>query len=139
MQTKLNPYLNFKDNAREAMEFYKSIFGGKLQLNTFKEFHASKDPSEDNLIMHSVLKADNGIEFMASDTPRRMENKPIAGFNMSLIGDDEIELRGYFEKLAADGNITMPLDKAIWGDTFGMCTDKFGVNWLINISPAANN
>jgi PhnB protein len=134
MQTKLNPYLNFKSNTREAMEFYKSVFGGKLQLNTFKEFHASKDPSEDELIMHSVLEAD-GIEFMASDTPQRMEYKPVAGFNMSLIGDNVSELRGYFEKLAAGGKITMPLEKAVWGDTFGMCTDKFGVNWLVNISP----
>ncbi len=138
MHTKLNPYLNFKNNTREAMEFYKSIFGGKLQINTFKEFKASKDPSEDDLVMHSVLEAD-GIEFMASDTPKRMEYKPVAGFNMSLIGDNETELRGYFEKLSARGNITMPLEKAIWGDTFGMCTDKFGVNWLVNISPAVNN
>jgi len=135
MQTKLRPYLNFKENTREVMEFYKSIFGGKLQINTFKELHASKDPSEDDLVMHSVLESDD-IEFMASDTPRRMDHKPISGFSLSLIGDNETELRGYFEKLSSEGSITMPLQKAIWGDTFGMCIDKFGVSWLVNISPA---
>jgi PhnB protein len=134
MASTLNPYLNFKDNTREAMEFYKSVFGGKLQMNTFKDFHASQDPSEDDKIMHSVLEAGNGITFMAADTPNRMEYRAGSNFSMSLSGEDDAELRGYFEKLSAGGRVTMPLEKAQWGDTFGMLTDKFGVNWLVNIS-----
>jgi PhnB protein len=134
MQSKLNPYLNFMDNTREAMEFYKTVFGGKLTMSTFKEYHASQDPSEDNKIMHSVLEADNGITFMASDTPNRMEYKPGTNYSMSLTGDNEAELKGYFEKLSAGGNIIMPLEKAPWGDTFGLLTDKFGVSWLVNIA-----
>ena len=134
MQTKLNPYISFKDNTREAMEFYKSVFDGKLTVNTFKDFHASQDPSEDDKVMHSVLEADNGITFMASDTPDRMEYKAGTNYSMSLSGDNEAELSGYFEKLTAGGNITMPLEKAPWGDTFGMLTDKFGVAWLVNIT-----
>jgi PhnB protein len=135
MQTRLNPYLSFKDDTREAMEFYRTVFGGKLEMNTFKELNASQDPSEDDKIMHSVLEADNGITFMASDTPDRMDYKPGNNFNMSLSGDNEAELRSYYEKLAEGGTVTMPLEKAIWGDTFGMCIDKFGVQWLVNISP----
>ena len=134
MQTKLNPYLSFKDNAREAMEFYQTVFGGKLTISTFKDYHASQDPSEDNKVMHSVLEADNGITFMASDTPDRMEYKPGTNYSMSLSGDNEAELKGYFEKLSAGANIAMPLEKAQWGDTFGMLTDKFGVSWLVNIA-----
>src|SRR5436305_3767171 len=134
MQTKLNPYLSFKDNARQAMEFYQTVFGGKLAISTFKDYHASQDPSEDNLIMHSVLEADNGITFMASDTPNRMEYRPGTNMSMSLSGDNEAELKAYFEKLSDGGTVTMPLEKAIWGDSFGMCTDKFGVPWLVNIS-----
>ncbi len=133
MQTKLNPYLNFKDNTREAMEFYKTVFGGKLAISTFKEYHASQDPSEDDKVMHAVLEAGNGITFMASDTPNRMEYTAGTNFSMSLSGDNEAELRGYFEKLAAGGTVSMPLEKAPWGDTFGMITDKFGVPWLVNI------
>jgi len=135
MQTRLNPYLSFKDNTRDAMEFYRTVFGGKLEMNTFKELNASKDPSEDDKIMHSQLEADNGITIMASDTPDRMDYNPGNNFNMSLSGDNEAELRGYYEKLVEGGTVTMPLEKAIWGDTFGMCIDKFGVQWLVNISP----
>ena len=134
MQTSLNPYLSFKDKTREAMEFYKTVFGGKLMMSTFKEFHASQTPDEDNLIMHSVLEADNGITFMASDTPVRMEYRVGTNFSMSLSGDNEAELRAYFEKLATNGNISMPLEKALWGDTFGMLTDQFGVFWIMNIT-----
>jgi PhnB protein len=134
MQSKLNPYLSFKDNTREAMEFYRTVFGGKLQLSTFKDYHASQDPSEDNKIMHSVLEADNGITFMASDTPNRMEYRAGTNISMSLSGDNEAELKAYFEKLSVGGMVTMPLEKAIWGDSFGMCTDKFGVQWLVNIA-----
>src|SRR5438105_10587238 len=111
MQTKLNPYLSFRDNAREAMEFYKTVFGGKLTFSTFKEFHASQDPSEDEKIMHSSLEAENGITFMAADTPNSMEYKPGTNFNMSLSGDNDGELRGYFDKLSAAGTVTMPLNK----------------------------
>ncbi|MDQ6790326.1 MAG: VOC family protein [Candidatus Dormibacteraeota bacterium] len=139
MQSKLNPYLSFKDSTREAMEFYRSVFGGKLDLNSFKDYHASQDPDEDDKIMHSVLEADNGITFMASDTPDRMEYKPGTNFSMSLSGDDEAELKAYFEKLAVGGTVTMPLNKAAWGDTFGMLTDRFGITWLVNISGAAGS
>jgi PhnB protein len=135
MQSQLNPYLSFKENARQAMEFYRRVFGGELKMNTFKEFHASSDPSEDNLIMHAELDAGSGIKFMASDTPKRMEYRPGANISMSLSGDNEAELRGYFEKLAKGGMVTMPLEKAMWGDTFGMLTDPFGINWMVNVTP----
>ena len=134
MQSQLNPYLSFRDNAREAMEFYKTVFGGKLEMQTFKEYHASQDPSEDNKIMHAMLTADNGIVFMASDTPNSMEYRTGTNMSMSLSGENETELRGYYEKLSAGGTIGMPLEKAPWGDMFGMFTDKFGVSWLVNIA-----
>jgi PhnB protein len=134
MQSRLNPYLSFKDNARAAMEFYQTVFGGKLVMNTFQEFHASQDPSEDNKIMHAMLEADNGITFMAADTPTGMEYRPGTNMTMSLSGDNEAELRSYWKKLSAGGTTTMPLEKAPWGDTFGMLTDKFGVPWMVNIT-----
>ena len=134
MQTTLNPYISFKDNTREAMEFYQSVFGGKLNVSTFKDFHASQDPSEDNLIMHAQLEADNGITLMASDTPNRMEYRPGTNMSISLSGDNEAELTVYFKKLSEGGTVTMPLEKAIWGDSFGMFVDKFGVPWLVNIA-----
>jgi PhnB protein len=134
MQSQLNPYLSFKANARQAMEFYKTVFGGKLTISTFKDYHASQNPGEDDLVMHATLESENGITFFASDTPERMEYKPGANISMSLTGDNHAELKNYFDKLAAGGMVTMPLEKAMWGDSFGMCTDAFGVNWMVNIS-----
>ena len=134
MTTTLNPYFSFKDNAREAMEFYKSVFGGKLTLSTFKDFHASQDPSEDDNIMHSVLEAENGIRFMAADTPHGMPYRPDSNGSVALSGDDEAEMKNYFQKLSSGGTVTQPLEKAVWGDSFGMCKDKFGINWFVNIS-----
>lgn len=132
--TLLNPYLNFNGSARQAMEFYQRVFGGKLTMSTYAEFHASEDPSEANKIMHSVLETDNGIMFMASDTPNSMEFRPGNTMSMSLSGDNEAELRGYWNKLSEGATIGMPLEKAPWGDTFGLLTDKFGVDWMVNIS-----
>lgn len=134
MQSRLNPYLSFKDNARQAMEFYHDVFGGKLDVQSFKDLHAAQNPDEENLVMHSMLEADNGLTFMASDTPARMEYKPGTTMSMSLSGDNEAELCGYWDKLAEGATVTMPLEKAIWGDTFGMLTDKFGVQWMVNIA-----
>lgn len=133
MSVQLNPYLSFKDDARQAMEFYRSVFGGELTVSTFKEFHASQDPSEDHKVMHAKLEA-NGIVLMASDTPKRMEHQLGSGISLSLSGDDQATLTGYFNKLAAGGMIVMPLEKAVWGDTFGMCRDKFGMQWMVNIT-----
>lgn len=134
MSTQLNPYLSFKDNARQAMEFYHGIFGGKLDVSTFGEFQATDDPSENGKVMHAMLTTEKGLVFMASDTPNGMEFTPGTNFSMSLSGDDEAELRGFFDALAEGGAVTLPLDKAPWGDTFGMVKDKFGINWMVNIS-----
>ena len=134
MPTKLNPYLHFHDETRQAMEFYQSVFGGNLNITTFKEFPGSHDPSDDDKIMHAQLDTDNGLTLMASDAPSRMEDQPVMNGSISLSGDNEPELRGYFEKLAHGGTIIMPMESAGWGDAFGMCTDKFGTEWLVNIA-----
>ena len=134
MPTTLNPYISFKDNAREAMNFYQSVLGGDLTVSTFDDFHAAQDASEGPLVMHSQLSTPNGLTLMASDTPSRMEYSPGTNFSISLSGEDETELRGYWDKLTDGATVTMPLEKAMWGDTFGMLVDKFGVAWLVNIS-----
>ncbi len=136
MTVRLNPYLSFRDNARQAMEHYHSVFGGELALSTFAEFHASEDPAEQDLIMHGMLEGDNGIVLMGADTPSHMEYTPAAGMSVSLSGDDEGTLRGYWDKLSDGGSVVMPLEKAPWGDTFGMCVDRFGITWLVNIAGA---
>jgi PhnB protein len=134
MTTRLNPYLSFRDTAREAMTFYQSVFGGQLDTNTFAEFQASEDPAEQDKIMHAQLTADNGLVLMAADTPNSMEHHPGNNVSISLSGEDEKELRGYWDGLSAGGTVMMPLEKAPWGDTFGMCVDRFGIAWMVNIA-----
>ncbi len=134
MPTRLNPYLSFRDNARQAMEFYKSVFGGKLEMMTFKDLQASQDASEDGKIMHSMLETANGMTLMAADTPNGMEYSPGTNMSISLSGENDAELRGYWDGLAKGGTILEPLAQAPWGDTFGMLTDQFGVTWLVNIA-----
>jgi len=131
MATRLNPYLNFDGNARQAMEYYEQVFGGTLVVNTFGEYGETGDRADG--IMHAQLETPSGYTLMASDMPPGMPFQ--AGNNMtnSLSGTDGDELRGYWEKLSDGGTVTMPLEKQMWGDEFGMCVDKFGVPWMVNI------
>ena len=131
MTSSLNPYLNFNGNAREAMEFYASVFGGELSLTTFAEFGA-EGPDAD-LVMHAALKTDAGYTIMGADVPSHMKYEPITGASVSLMGNDADVLRRYWDQLSASGTVTMPLEKQAWGDEFGMCSDQFGVPWMFNI------
>ena len=134
MATRLNPYLSFRDTAREAMEFYRTVFGGELTVNTFGESQASEDPAEQDKVMHAQLETDSGFVLMGADTPNSMDLATGSNISVSLSGDDEPELRGYWEKLSDGGTVIEPLVQAPWGDTFGMCTDRFGVTWMVNIA-----
>jgi PhnB protein len=129
----LNPYISFRDNARQALEFYQDVFGGNLNVNTFGQYGDANAPGADN-VMHGQLDTDNGFTLMAADTPPGMDFNEGAGtITISLSGDDEQELRGYWDKLSEGGTVTMPFEKQMWGDLFGMCIDKFGVPWMVDV------
>lgn len=136
MTSKLNPYINFRGQAREAAEFYKSVFGGTLTISTFGEAGMPVEESEKDQIMHAQLIADNGITLMLSDTPKHMDITSGSSISVSLSGDNESELTGYWNNLSKGATIDQPLEKAPWGDTFGMLTDTFGIRWLVNIAEA---
>ncbi len=134
MTSKLNPYISFDGKAKDALEFYKNVLGGTLTKTTFKEGGMTQDPTVADKIMHGMLVVDNGMTLMISDTPPGMPYNPGANISISLSGDNEEELKGYWNKLSDGANIVVPLDKAPWGDTFGILTDKFGIGWLVNIA-----
>ena len=137
MTTRLNPYLSFSDTARQAMEFYRGVFGGELALSTFGEAGGAEGADADK-IMHSQLETPDGFTIMGADTPTGMEFDPGTNIAVSLSGDDVDELRGYWAKLSGGGTTSVPLEKQMWGDEFGMCVDPFGIAWMVNISqPAA--
>jgi PhnB protein len=133
MATRLTPYLNFPEGTRAAMEYYRSVFGGELTVSTFGETPGMGLPeSENDKVMHSMLEVGSDTTLMAADVPPGMDASPNG--TLTLSGDDEDKLRGWWDKLSADGTVGVPLEKAPWGDSFGMCTDKFGVAWMVNIT-----
>ena len=134
MASRLNPYLSFTDTARQALEFYRAVFGGELRLNTFGQLGAAQDGPDADKIMHGQLETPSGFTLMAADTPAGMQRTPGDTMTISLSGDDAEELRGYWHKLAECGTVTMPLAAQAWGDEFGMCVDRFGVPWMVNIT-----
>ena len=138
MSTTLNPYLNFRGDAREAMEFYRDALGGELEMATFKDFHASQDPSEDDQVMHAKLTSPHGFILLGSDRPERMPFTPGDNISISIGGEEHrAELEGYFAKLSEGGTVLQPLTASSWGDSFGMLTDRFGITWLVNIAASA--
>ena len=135
MASRLNPYINFTGDARQAMEFYEGVFGGTLVLHTFGDY-GDKAAPEANNIMHGMLETTTGFTLMGADAPPGMELKAGENITVSLSGDDADDLRGYWSTLADGGTVTVPLEKQMWGDEFGMCVDKFGVAWMVNIAVA---
>ena len=135
MASKLNPYISFRDNAREAMEYYRSVFGGELTTSTFGDMpEVPTDPAERDKIMHSQLDSPNGMTLMGADTPTGVDYRKPAGISVSVSGDDQSALQGYWDKLADGGTVVMPFDTPPWGGRFGMLTDRFGIDWMIALN-----
>lgn len=133
MPSVLNPYLMFPSTAAEAMRFYQDVFGGELKLNDYGQFPGA-DASIAGKIMHGMLTTPAGFTLMGADEPPGdFELKPGNNFSVSLSGDDEADLKGYFAKLSDGGRVTTPLEKQMWGDTFGQVVDKYGTSWMVNI------
>jgi PhnB protein len=129
MNSTLSPYISFGGQAREAMEFYKSVLGGELIINTFGDMHVPNAPADG--VMHSQLDVDGKTILMGSDGMNKSDTDLVS---LSLSGKDAEELRKYFEGLSEDGTVTKPLEKESWGDEFGMLKDKFGITWMVNIT-----
>ncbi|MEU4693043.1 VOC family protein [Actinoplanes sp. NPDC023714] len=133
MTSRLNPYLSFNGNAREAVQFYRDIFGGELTVSTFGEF-GMPDPGFQDKIMHAQLETPQGYTLMASDTPPGMEWNPGDTITVSLSGDAGDGLREAWARLAEGGTVKVPLEKQMWGDEFGHLIDRFGVPWMVNVA-----
>lgn len=135
----LEPYIFFKGNCREAMEFYKGVFGGELEITEADPEQLGDMPNKDwfkGKIMHCTLKGGD-ITFMASDSLKASpEAKKIS---LSLGGSDEAKMRQIFDQLSAGGKVSMPLKKQFWGDIFGSLMDRYGIEWMMNIGGTNND
>jgi PhnB protein len=133
MTVQLDPYLGFRDQARDALEFYRSVFGGVVTVSTFGEVGAARSPADTDKVMHGQLVGD-GIRLMASDSPSGMRVADASSISLALSGDDAAVLTRWWEGLAVGATVIEPLTPAPWGDAFGMLTDRFGVTWMVNVS-----
>ncbi|HEY0678291.1 MAG TPA: VOC family protein [Chitinophagaceae bacterium] len=133
----INPYLNFMGNTEAAFNFYRSVFGGEfLVFQRFRDVPGGEkmSPADQEKIMHVGLKIGNHNVLMGTDALESMGQSLTSGnnFYLSLSPESEAEADVIFGKLAEGGNVTMPLDRAFWGAYFGMVTDKFGIQWMVN-------
>ncbi|NPC96453.1 VOC family protein [Nocardioides sp. zg-DK7169] len=134
MSLRLTSYLGFPGTAREAMELYRDVLGGELQATTFAEVGQSDEPGERDKIMHAVLETPDGFVLMGADHPAGTDRVVGNAHSVSLSGEDDARLRGWWERLSDGGTVVLPLTTAPWGDAFGMCTDRYGTSWMVNIS-----
>jgi PhnB protein len=133
--SRLNPYIGFSGDARTAMDFYRDVFGGELTVSTFGD--AGMPGMDPEQVMHAMLVNEQGFTLMGADSPAGQSSDG-GRITISLSGEDEPELRGYWDKLADGGTVTMPLEKQVWGDLFGMCTDRFGIAWMVDVVGAGD-
>ena len=134
--TTINPYLAFDGNCEEAFNFYKSVFGGDfMTVMRFKDVPAEYEMAEGEgeKVMHIALPIGQGTVLMGSDTPAQMGPLTTGNnYSISISTESEAEAAKLFKGLSTGGQVTMPLDKAFWGDYFGMLTDKFGIQWMVS-------
>jgi PhnB protein len=133
MAQQLNPYITFDGTCAEAMEFYASALGGQVESTTFRESGMDADG-----VMHASLQTPAGFHIFASDTVPGMDLNKGNNVQVSISGDEAEQMRGYWDALAEGGTVVMPLERQMWGDDYGMLSDRYGVLWHVNIagSPA---
>ncbi|MEV7892833.1 MULTISPECIES: VOC family protein [Streptomyces] len=146
MGSRLNPYISFDGNARQAMKFYQEVFGGELEVSTATDSGPANsdsadsgpadsgpaDASDADKVLHARLDTPDGYTVMAWDVPEGVPYRPGSDVAVYLGGDDD-ELRVRFERLSEGGTVTMPLEKQPWGDEAGALVDRFGITWMVNI------
>ncbi|MFD5224525.1 VOC family protein [Microbacterium sp. NPDC058342] len=132
----LNPYLSFRDNAREAMTFYQSVLGGKLDLVEFSAFpDMPQDPADAEKIMHSWLATEDGMVLAGSDTPTGMEYREPQNISISISGE-EARMQAVWDGLSEGGTVTMPFETPPWGGRFGTLVDRYGMSWMVSADAA---
>lgn len=130
-------HLNFRGQARAALQFYQSVFGGNLMVLTYADAHAVQDPAEADQVMWGQVASDSGFRIMAYDVPSRLDYDPgVIPVFVSVRSTDGDELNGLWAKLAADASIVAPIGPAAWSPLYGMLKDKFGVTWVMDLEVA---
>jgi PhnB protein len=134
MSVKSTTHLNFRGDARAALEFYRAVFGGALAAVTYKDAGNVQEPAEADQVMWGQVAADNGFHVMAYDVPATMAyDQGENSFFVSVRGDTVEEVTGYWEKLSDGATIVIPIGPANWAPVYGMLKDRFGVVWVLDV------
>lgn len=135
MTVSTTTHLNFRGDARAALEHYAAVFGGTVTAVTYRDAGAVGDDAEADQVMWGQTVSDAGFAVMAYDVPGRLEHDP--GRNavfVSVRGDSAEEIRGYWDALADGATVVQPLAPAGWAPLYGMLTDRFGVTWVLDVA-----
>ncbi|MET8003680.1 VOC family protein [Nonomuraea glycinis] len=134
MTVKSVTHLNFRGDARAALEFYRSVFGGDLAVVTYKDAGNVQDPAEADQVMWGQVVTDDGFHVMAYDVPARLPyDQGENSFFLSVRGESAQEITAYWEKLTAGATVVQPLAPAQWASLYGMLKDRFGVVWVMDV------
>lgn len=137
MAIAITPHLNFRGTARDALEFYRSVFGGELAVVTHAQVYGTTDPAEAHLVSWGQVESDAGFRIMAFDVPAATQlDAGTNAFFVSARGTDVAELESYWAKLAEGAEIRVPLAEAAWSPRYGMLVDRFGVTWVLDLAAA---
>ncbi|TXK40791.1 VOC family protein [Nonomuraea sp. C10] len=135
MSVKSVTHLNFRGDARPALEFYRSVFGGELTAVTYEDAGNVRNPAEADQVMWGQVIAGDGFHVMAYDVPAGMPwDRGENSFFVSLRGETAEEVTTYWEKLSAGATVARPLAPAEWAPLYGMLTDRFGVVWVLDVA-----
>ena len=144
--TIINPYLTFQGNCEEAFNYYKEVFGGEFSyMGRFSEMPPQEgvtlSEEDGNKIMHMSLPISKETILMGSDSGGEWAPQMIVGNNISLsiTAESKEDADRFFNMLSDGGKVTMPMDQTFWGDYFGMCTDKFGINWMVSLGESTDS
>ncbi|MEV4377585.1 VOC family protein [Streptosporangium sp. NPDC049644] len=134
MSVKSVAHLNFRGDARAALEFYQSVFGGDVAVVTYKDAGNVQDPAEADQVMWGQVAAGNGFHVMAYDVPSQLPwDRGENSFFLSVRGESTEEITEYWQKLSAEATVVQPLGPAQWAPLYGMLKDRFGVVWVLDV------
>ncbi|MCF4122630.1 VOC family protein [Antribacter sp. KLBMP9083] len=134
MSINTTPHLNFRGDARAALEFYQSVFGGQLVTVTYADAHSVTEPAEAEQVMWGQVASQEGFRVMAYDVPSHTAYEPgVIPVFVSIRSTDAAEIAGYWERLVEGSTVVVPLAEAAWAPLYGMVEDRFGVTWVLDV------
>ena len=138
MSIQTTAHINFRGDARAALEFYRSVFDGEMTIATYADIHAVEAPSQVDQVAWGQVTAPSGFRVMAYDVqPSRVFNPGENSFYIALHDTDAAEISARWDALAAGATIATPLAPAQFAPLYGMLTDRFGVTWIVDVGPAS--